>query len=212
MEEEGQANSATEESNLLKPQDEPTCQLPRTTDALFCQESLSVAGEVPPATPQPPTFLPWGTSSAYKEGEQTHVRIYIDGNIGAGKTIVMAFLAQQLPCADWHIVLGPVQDWHELLRPFYGAPMLSEARHCIAALLQLAVLNAYVNNTPSLDAAPKVIMERGSWSSHEVFLQVQGLPANLRQLVLDMAGHMDIARRKQGQQLSSIWTPHQKCA
>ncbi len=107
------------------------------------------------------------------------VRICIEGNIGCGKSSVLETLQEvQASNPDWEkytLVPEPVHEWHHLLGPLYAAPPHSAVRHSIAALLQVAVLNAYALRVPSPVFAPTVITERSSWSSLAVFLPGQGL-------------------------------------
>lgn len=136
-----------------------------------------------PLLPLLPWLPPGGSGTAHPP-----VRICIDGNIGCGKSTVMAHLAQQL--SGWHLLPEPVHMWEPLLAPFYEAPVNSAARDCTAAMLQVAVLNAYALATPDHTVAPKVVMERSPWSSLSVFLQAQNLPEYLKQMVYDSAQNM----------------------
>jgi deoxyadenosine/deoxycytidine kinase len=156
-----------------------------------CHEG-PVEGEVQSIlTPVPASYLPWRPGITCRAQNASPVRIYIDGNIGSGKSRVVAHLAQELSCAEWHLVPEPVQDWEQLLDPFYSAATGSDTRQCIAALLQIAVLVAYAKATPDTLSAPLVVMERGPWSSLEVFLAAQHLPKALEQLVCGVAFYMN---------------------
>lgn len=122
------------------------------------------------------------------------VRICIEGNIGCGKSsVVEALSAAQRTNPDWEnytIIPEPVHEWHHLLAPLYAAPQQSAARHSIAALLQVAVLNAYALRVPSPVSAPNVITERSSWSSLAVFLPAQNLPPSFEHVVSQTAHHL----------------------
>uniref|UniRef100_A0A383VGW9 Reverse transcriptase domain-containing protein n=1 Tax=Tetradesmus obliquus TaxID=3088 RepID=A0A383VGW9_TETOB len=146
-----------------------------------CNEELA-ADDNQLLTPAPASYLPWRPGVSCKSAGASPVRIYIDGNIGSGKSRVIAHLAQELSCTEWHLVPEPVHDWESLLAPFYSAAAGSTTQQGIAALLQVAVLVAYAKATPDALASPMVVMERGPWSSLEVFLAAQQLPAAFEQL------------------------------
>jgi len=123
------------------------------------------------------------------------VRICIEGNIGSGKTTVVKRLLSlrmqdNSPLQDWLILSEPVQDWEELLRQYYRTPPNSQARHALATLLQVAVLDAYALRVPHPAMAPLAITERGPWSSLAVFLPTQRLPPTYERVVSQTAHHM----------------------
>jgi thymidylate kinase len=142
-------------------------------------------GPVTPVTTAPPV-------RAAANRRPCCLRISIDGNIGSGKSSVMEFLSRQTDTfwREWHLVPEPVHEWHNLLGPFYSAPPNTTARHSAAALLQMAVLNAYALSVPNPCAAPYVLMERSPWSSLAGFLPVQDLPPSMEQVVSQAAHHM----------------------
>jgi hypothetical protein len=82
------------------------------------------------------------------------VRICIEGNIGCGKSSVLKALQElQTSTPEWQtvtIIPEPILDWHHLLEPLYAAPPHTTAQHSLAALLQVAVLNAYALRVPTL--------------------------------------------------------------
>lgn len=128
------------------------------------------------------------------EAMRTAVRICIEGNIGCGKTTAVEALQNlQATDPDWRkytIIPEPVQEWHHLLGPLYAAPQHSPARHSAAALLQVAVLNAFALRVPSPVYAPTVITERSPWSSLAVFLPSQCLPPSYEAVVTQTAHHL----------------------
>jgi len=117
-------------------------------------------------------------------------RICIEGNIGCGKSTVINYLAQHLPCPEWHVMAEPVQFWQPLLAPFYEASSDHPLRPFIAALLQIAVLTAYANEGPDRYHTPKAVMERGPWSCLEVFMKAQDLPDHLQTLVKNISDYL----------------------
>jgi thymidylate kinase len=125
---------------------------------------------------------------------RTAVCICIEGNIGCGKSSVLEALREhQATDPHWEkytLIPEPVHEWHHLLGPLYAAPPNTAVRHSTAALLQVAVLNAYALRVPSPVFAPTVITERSAWSSLTVFLPVQGLPPPYEQVVTQTAHHM----------------------
>jgi thymidylate kinase len=133
-------------------------------------------------------------SADLDEAMRTAVRICIEGNIGCGKSSVLEALREhQATDPNWEsytLIPEPVHEWHHLLGPLYAAPPNTALRHSTAALLQVAVLNAYALRVPSPVFAPTVITERSAWSSLTVFLPVQGLPPPYKQVVTQTAHHM----------------------
>lgn len=169
---------------------------PRTTDHQQSPSSPSRQSELNAAVHrqgfQAIPFVPWATSQDASSTAVRPVRIYLDGSIGSGKSTIMAALMGSLPLTQWTLLPEPVEQWQGLLQPFYEATP-AEVRECVATLLQIAVLNAYVQIVPTKEVAPRIIMERGPWSSLAVFLQAQSLPSQLRQLVYDIARSMRTA-------------------
>jgi deoxyadenosine/deoxycytidine kinase len=132
--------------------------------------------------------------NSVEEAIKSAVRICVEGNIGCGKSSVMEALQEkQIADPTWQeftIIPEPVHKWHHLLGPLYAAPPRTMERHSIAAMLQIAVLNAYALRVPSPLFAPTVLTERSTWSSLSVFLPVQALPPSLEQVVKQTAHHM----------------------
>lgn len=147
------------------------------------------------ATPAVP-FLPWLPPEA--PIRRMPLRIVIDGSIGSGKTTVMEYLSEHLPSSDWTVMHEPLHRWQLLLEEFYRtySQQHAQAKYAIAALLQVAVINAYALDTPDYVAAPRLVMERSPWSCLAVFLKAQGLPHEFEQVVLDAAYSMQQSLEK----------------
>jgi thymidylate kinase len=170
-EEDSEVPHALMDSNLLEPPSLAVTPLPATQD-------------IPPDLPQASQQVAWRLSDLQP------LRIYIDGNIGSGKTTVIDHLKTHLPPEEWCVIPEPSSAWQPLLGPFYQAPEDSPLKPSAAALLQIAVLMAYAQEVPDFHIAPRIAMERGPWSSLEVFLKAQHLPTHLERLVHDVADCM----------------------
>ena len=198
------------------PDKDPDLLLTCQSISLTTSESLgsSVPGDAQPDDPGAPPGLegpdeeaaelaatseqldPPGSSLASTDSaEPRPVRICIDGNIGSGKTTIikrlMALQQSDDPSwQDWEFIPEPVQDWSDLLAKFYQAPPDTPLRQSLAALLQLAVLNAYALRVPHPATCPLAVIERSPHSSLAVFLPCQQLSPVLERVVLQAAHHM----------------------
>jgi thymidylate kinase/transposase InsO family protein len=185
------------------PNDQPSC---RQDQALMYESILALTdlptnlepAEVPPSperpvTPSPRSVSSLGTDTGVSSEGGTPIRISIEGNIGCGKSTVLAQLLelQGQPFWDeWHMLPEPVAEWHNLLGPFYSAPPDTSSKHTAATVLQVAVLNSYALHMPDPVVAPLAITERSPWSSLAVFLPAQRLPSSMEEVVRQTAHHM----------------------
>jgi hypothetical protein len=153
----------------------------------------------PAAAPQHEDLTTSASESDLETGTEassetcTPIRISIEGNIGCGKSTVLAGLQElqtQPYWEQWQMMPEPVSDWSALLGPFYSGTPGSTHRHAAATVLQVGVLNSYALRTPDPVVAPMVIMERSPWSSLAVFLPVQRLPPPMENVVSQAAHHM----------------------
>jgi thymidylate kinase len=197
------ADAMTRHADFYPTSDQTTT---ATEEILTLQEPAATPLQPPAAstTPTPeakPTHSPGSVQSQHSlspesldEAIKAAVRICIEGNIGCGKTTAVEALQElQATNPDWQkytIISEPVQEWHHLLGPLYSAPSHSPAKHHMAALLQVAVLNAYALRVPSPVSAPTVISERSPWSSLAVFLPTQSLPPTYEAVVTHTAHHL----------------------
>jgi len=99
------------------------------------------------------------------------VRIAIEGNIGAGKSSSLTLL-DDLTSKGWSLYQEPVSLWDKegALTDFYNKahlPRNSKERWMAVERLQKTVIKSYLDLDP---LPPKVVMERGPWSSLGVFL------------------------------------------
>lgn len=86
------------------------------------------------------------------------MRISVDGNIGCGKTTVLAALATAFPGVS--VMPEPVRDWHDLLELYYTDPKTW------ALPLNLKILLSF------RAAAAHGIVERSPLSCHTVFSKI----------------------------------------
>jgi len=171
----------------------PSCEDETAAQHLTNPETdlIALATPTAPSTQEPQRDEPSSSAPAlWRLSDIQPLRIYIDGNIGSGKTTVIDHLTAHLPQTEWLVIPEPVSAWQPLLGPFYEASADSPLKPHAAALLQIAVLMAYTKEVPDFHTAPKVVMERGPWSSLEVFLKAQHLPHHLERLVYDVADCM----------------------
>jgi len=113
------------------------------------------------------------------------VRVYLDGNIGSGKTTILQLLAHNLKNTEWHLIPEPIEEWQNLLKNYYqhnSSPKPHQPDADLAGYLQLTVLSAYLQRVPPAMATPAIIMERGPWSSINVFAPAQCLNETFKQV------------------------------
>ncbi|KAF6254953.1 P-loop containing nucleoside triphosphate hydrolase protein, partial [Scenedesmus sp. NREL 46B-D3] len=189
-------HTIAEEATLLQsadhPQPRPASPTPSRTDSASLEFATAAAtgplSGLPPCPHGPPVpFVPWLPRTDSGPSWRRPLRICIDGNIGSGKSTIMDMLYDTLPLSEWQVMTEPILHWEDLLAPFYQAPLHSNAKEALAALLQVQVLCAYSIETPTQDQAPWVVMERGPWSSLAVFLPAQELPHAFERVVYDAA-------------------------
>jgi len=190
VEDEGSKHPQDEEEDLVQLNAliapfEETSMEPNGVDVHLAMDlqamAITQAPEGSGSSDTPPPILRWLGQTR---------RVCIEGNIGSGKSTVISYLAQHLPCPDWHVMAEPVHAWQPLLSPFYGAAANDPLKPYVAALLQITVLTAYANEGPDRYSTSQAVLERGPWSCLEVFLKVQDLPEHLKKLIQDVSSYL----------------------